>query len=113
MKEMRDIYKDTFIYWVCKSLDINMKELAFIMNKGIKQIELWRKDDDNIPAEKTKYMRLLVENKRLQDEIIKSQKHKVVLDNIYKSDIDGECKIEINIIGLKKLVNYRLIFEER
>ena len=36
---MKDIYKDTFIYKVCDVLKIDLKELAFKMNKHNKTIE--------------------------------------------------------------------------
>lgn len=43
---MKEIYKDTFIYKVCEELEITMKDLSFKMNRTLKCIESWRKDDN-------------------------------------------------------------------
>ena len=39
---MKELYKNTFIYKVCEELGINIKDLAFKMNKTHKCLEKWR-----------------------------------------------------------------------
>lgn len=109
---MKEIYKETFIYKICSILEINIKELALIMNKTHKIIEFWRKNDDNIPAKELEYMKLLIKNKQLENEIFRLQKHKVILNTIIKADLDGEIYIDTPVKGLKKLTSYKIIIEE-
>ena len=53
---MKEIYKDTFIYKVCEDLNINIKDLAFKMNKTLKCIENWRKDENQIPPREKEFI---------------------------------------------------------
>ncbi len=109
---MKDIYKGTFIYEVCKELEIDLKELAFILSKGLKQIENYRNDDSNIPAREKQYMKLLIKNKKLEEEVVRLQKHRVIINKSFKPDLDGILEIEEKIVELKKLVPYRIVLEE-
>ena len=110
---MKIQYKNTFIYKVCKTLNIDMKELAFMLSKGLKQIENYRKDEENIPPREKQYMRLLMENKELQNKIIKLQKHTVVTNHVIKGELNGITKITIEVKGLKSLIDYIVILEEK
>lgn len=112
MKKMNEIYKDTFIYKVCEELELTIKELALVMGKTLKCIENWRKDGESIPAKEKQYMKLLMKNKRLEEELIKSQKHRVISNKDFKPNLNGDLTINEVIKGLKKLVPYRLILEE-
>lgn len=109
---MKDIYKDTFIYKVCDVLKIDLKELAFKMNKHNKTIENWRKDESCIPQLDKEYMKLLMENKQLENEIKKYHKHKVVANEYFESDIYGHCKISYITQKLKPKTTYIMILEE-
>lgn len=109
---MNEIYKDTFIYKTCKELNIDIKELAFIMNRTLKCIENWRKDDKSIPAREKVFMNLMVKNNKLEEEVVRLQKHRVIVDKSFKPDLDGILYINENIKELKKLVPYRIVLEE-
>ncbi len=112
MFKMKDEYKNTLIYKVCKELDIDIKELAFSMNKTHKTIENWRKDENSIPSIEKRYLKLLVRGKQLEEEIIRLQKHKIILRDTIKSDLKGNCEYIIKATGLKKLVSYKIVLEE-
>lgn len=109
---MKDIYKDTFIYKVCDVLKIDLKELAFKMNKHNKTIKNWRKDESCIPQLDKEYMKLLMENKQLENEIKKYYKHKLEVDRFIESDIFGNYKLTLAVKQLKPKTLYRIILEE-
>lgn len=109
---MKDIYKDTFIYKLCDTLKIDLKELAFKMNKHNKTIENWRKDENSIPQLDKEYMKLLMENKQLENEIKKYHKHKLEIDRFIESDIFGKYRLNLAIQQLKPKTMYRIILEE-
>lgn len=114
MKTMREEYKDTFIYKVCATLNIDLKELAFKMNKTHKCMENWRKDDSCIPALDKEFMKLLMQNQALKNEIIQFEKHKVILNELIESDEFGSSKLNFRLANgtLKRLRKYRIILEE-
>lgn len=114
MKTMREEYKDTFIYKVCATLNIDLKELAFKMNKTHKCMENWRKDDSCIPSLDREFMKLLMQNQALRNEIIQFEKHKVILNELIESDEFGSSKLNCRLINgtLKRLRKYRIILEE-
>ncbi|UTJ05417.1 hypothetical protein [Arcobacter roscoffensis] len=111
---MKDIYKDTFIFKVCNELGIDIKELALILNKTNKCIENWRKDESNIPAREKQYLKLLLENNSLKNEIRRMEKHKVLLSENIDSNEFGASKIDIAVKNgvLKRLCKYKIILEE-
>ena len=109
---MKDIYKDTFIYKLCDTLKIDLKELAFKMNKHPKTIENWRKDGNSIPQLDKEYMKLLMKNKQLENEIKKYHKHKLEIDRFIESDIFGKYRLNLAIQQLKPRTMYRIILEE-
>lgn len=111
---MKEIYKDTFIYKVCEELEINLKDLAFKLNKHSKTIETYRKDEALIPAMEKDYMKMLLKNKKLEDEIKSLEKHKVVLNMLITSDEFGGAIFSQGLCRgtLKRLKDYRIILEE-
>lgn len=109
---MKEIYKNTFIFKVCEQLEINTKDLAFKMNKTLKTIQNWTKDENSIPSIDKEYMKLLIENKQLENEIKKYHKHKVEADKYFESDIYGHCKISYITQKLKPKTTYKMILEE-
>lgn len=111
---MKEIYKDTFIYKVCEELNINVKELAYKMNKTHKCIENWRKDEESIPAREKDYILLLIQNEKLKNEIRSFEKHKVILEMPVNSDEFGSARFNRIIENgkLKRLKEYRIILEE-
>lgn len=111
---MREVYSDTFIYKVCDQLNINLKDLAYKMNKTLKCIESWRKDENKIPPREKEFMNLLLQEKRLINEIMRLEKHKVVLEMPVNSDEFGSARFNRVIQNgtLKRLKEYRIILEE-
>ena len=111
---MKEIYKDTFIYKVCEDLNINIKDLAFKMNKTLKCIENWRKDENQIPPREKEFINLLLQNERLKNEIKSFEKHKVVLNMPITSDEFGGAIFSQGLRNgsLKRLRDYRIILEE-
>ena len=109
---MKEIYKDTFIYKVCSVLEIDLKELAFKMNKHSKTIENYRKDENNIPQLDKEYMKLLMENKQLENEIKKYHKHRLIIERFFESDIYGHCMVNYITQNLKPKTKYKMILEE-
>ena len=114
MKTVKEEYKNSFIYKVCTTLNIGLKELAFKMNKTHKCMENWRKDDSCIPALDKEFMKLLMQNQALRNEIIQFEKHKVILNELIESDEFGSSKLNFNLVNgtLKRLRKYRIILEE-
>ena len=114
MKAVKEEYKNSFIYKVCTTLNIDLKELAFKMNKTHKCMENWRKDDSCIPALDKEFMKLLMQNQALKNEIIQFEKHKVILNELIESDEFGSSKLNFNLVNgtLKRLRKYRIILEE-
>lgn len=110
---MKEIYKNTFIYKVCEDLNIDIKELSFIMNKTLKCIENWRKDENFIPPREKQYMKLLIKNKKLQNELKSLDCHKVEAGKV-SSDEFGSTTVDIHIENgtLKRLCEYRVILKE-
>ena len=111
---MKEIYKDTFIYKVCETLGINLKELAFKMNKHYKTMENWRKDESSIPQLDKEYLKLLMQNESLKKELKSLEKHKVILNELIESDEFGSSKLNYRLVNgtLKRLRKYRIILEE-
>lgn len=109
---MKEIYKNTFIFKVCEQLEINPKDLAFKMNKTLKTIQNWTKDENSIPSIDKEYMKLLIENKKLEKEIKRHYKHKLEVNKFFESDIYGHCKINYITQNLKPKTTYRMILEE-
>ena len=109
---MKEIYKNTFIFKVCEQLEINTKDLAFKMNKTLKTIQNWTKDENSIPSIDKEYMKLLIENKQLENEIKKYHKHKLEIDRFIESDIFGKYRLNLAIQQLKPKTMYRIILEE-
>ena len=111
---MKEIYKDTFIYKVCEDLNINIKDLSFKMNKTLKCIENWRKDENQIPPREKEFINLLLQNERLKNEIKGLEKHKVVLNMPITSDEFGGVVFSQGLRNgsLKRLRDYRIILEE-
>ena len=111
---MKEIYKHTLIYKVCNELNINIKDLAFKMNKTLKCIENWRKDESQIPPREKEFLNLLLQNEKLKNEIRSLEKHKVILEAPISSDELGSINLtKILISGkLKRLKDYRIILEE-
>jgi hypothetical protein len=111
---MKEIYKDTFIYKVCEELNINIKDLAYKMNKTLKCIENWRKDESQIPAREKEFINLLLQNEKLKNEIRTFEKHKVILEMPVNSDEFGSGRFNRIMPNgtLKRLKEYRIILEE-
>ena len=111
---MKEIYKNTFIYKVCEELNINLKDLAYKMNKTLKCIENWRKDESQIPPREKEFLNLLLQNEKLKNEIRSFEKHKVALEMPVNSDEFGSCRFNRTIENgtLKRLKEYRIILEE-
>ena len=111
---MKDIYKGTFIYKVCEELNINIKDLAFKMNKTHKCIENWRKDENSIPPREKEYINLLLQNEKLKNEIRSFEKHKLILEMPVNSDEFGSTRFNRIVENgmLKRLKEYRIILEE-
>lgn len=111
---MKEIYKNTLIYKVCNELNINLKDLAFKMNKTLKCIENWRKDESQIPPREKEFINLLLQNEMLKNEIRSFEKHKVFLNNNISSNEFGSASINFNIGNgtLKRLKDYKIILEE-
>lgn len=111
---MKEIYKDTFIYKVCDILKIDLKELAFKMNKHYKTMENWRKDESSIPQLDKEYLKLLMQNELLKKELKSLEKHKVYMNMPVSSTEFGGAIISIGVKDgvLKRLTDYRVILEE-
>lgn len=111
---MKEIYKNTFIYKVCEELGINIKDLAFKMNKTLKCLENWRKDESQIPSREKEFINLLLQNKRLINEIRSFEKHKVILNMPITSDEFGGAIFSQGLTNgtLKRLKDYKIILEE-
>ena len=111
---MKEIYKDTFIYKVCEELGVTIKDLSFKMNKTLKCIENWRKNESQIPPREKEYINMLIEAKRLKDIIISMEKHKVTLNDEILSDEFGGATINFNIARgtMKRLRRYKIVLEE-
>ena len=110
--KVKDIYKDSFICKVCEQLEVNTKDLAFKMNKTLKTIQNWTKDENSIPSIDKEYMKLLIENKQLENEIKKYHKHKLEINRFFESDVYGNCIVDIGAKGLKPKTTYKMILEE-
>lgn len=111
---MKELYKDTYIYMACKELNINLKDLAYKMNKTLKCIENWRKDESAIPAREKEYINLLIQNEKLKNEIRSFEKHKVTLFYNVESNEFGSCELNFRLDDgiLKRLKQYKIILEE-
>ena len=77
-------------------------------------MENWRKDDSSIPALDKEFMKLLMQNQALKNEIIQFEKHKVILNELIESDEFGSSKLNYRLVNdtLKRLRKYRIILEE-
>lgn len=111
---MKEIYKNTFIYKVCEELNINIKDLAFKMNKTLKTIQNWTKDENSIPLMEKEFINLLLQNEKLKNEIRTFEKHKVILEMPVNSDEFGSARFNRTMPNgtLKRLKDYRIILEE-
>ena len=111
---MKEVYKDTYIYKVCKELEMSLKDFAYKMNRTHKCIENWKKDENSIPAREKDYISMLIQNKKLKDELRSLEKHKFLYNSFVESDEFGSIKLNITLQNgsLKRLKEYKVIFEE-
>jgi hypothetical protein len=84
------------------------------MNKTLKCIENWRKDESQIPAREKEFINLLLQNEKLKNEIRTFEKHKVILEMPVNSDEFGSGRFNRIMPNgtLKRLKEYRIILEE-